>query len=364
MFSGKSTELARRIRRHKAANRQCLVVKYANDTRYDHLPPSSPSAGAVTLRGCVVTHDRQALTAFPARALAEVDNVVHAYDVIGIDEGQFFGDVAEFCEKWAALGKTVVVAALDADFRRRPFGDILALVPLAEAVDKLTAVCAHCRRDDAAFTKRVGTADEAVELIAGADVYAASCRACHALPADAFGAPRTDAVADLATTSIAGSAGPIAGLTPEARPRSTPLRPPSSASSAERRRARGEKEKDSAAKAGPSPGVTLAAVGEKMRALAMDSPATPAAFDGFAAMPGRATTPSTGGVAGASSTASSKKKARGLGAAAEKAVAEVTGGAGGKRLARGAGGPGRSPMNEFAARGMGAVARSPLANVR
>ena len=149
MFSGKSTELARRIRRHKAANRQCLVVKYANDTRYDHLPPSSPSAGAVTLRGCVVTHDRQALTAFPARALAEVDNVVHAYDVIGIDEGQFFGDVAEFCEKWAALGKTVVVAALDADFRRRPFGDILALVPLAEAVDKLTAVCAHCRRDDA-----------------------------------------------------------------------------------------------------------------------------------------------------------------------------------------------------------------------
>ena len=61
---------------------------------------------------------------------------------------------------------------------------------------------------------------------------------------------------------------------------------------------------------------------------------------------------------------SAKKKARGLGAAAEKAVAEVTGGAGGKRLARGAGGPGRSPMNEFAARGMGAVARSPLANVR
>ena len=54
----------------------------------------------------------------------------------------------------------------------------------------------------------------------------------------------------------------------------------------------------------------------------------------------------------------------GLGAAAEKAVAEVTGGAGGKRLARGAGGPGRSPINEFAARGMGAVARSPLANVR
>jgi thymidine kinase len=317
----------------------------------------------------VVTHDRQALTAFPARALAEVDNVVHAFDVIGIDEGQFFGDVAEFCEKWAALGKTVVVAALDADFRRRPFGDILALVPLAEAVDKLTAVCAHCRRDDAAFTKRVGTADEAVELIAGADVYAASCRACHALPADAFGAPRTDAGAHLATTSIAGSgSGPIAGLTPEARPRSTPLRPPSSASSAERRRARGEK--DSAAKAeaeaGPTPGATLAAVGEKMRALAMDSPATPAAFDGFAAMPGRATTPSTGSVAGASSTASSKKKkkARGLGAAAEKAVAEVTGGAGGKRLARGAGGPGRSPMNELAAWGMGAVARSPLANVR
>ena len=99
MFSGKSTELARRIRRHQVANRQCLVVKYAGDTRYES-EPGAAAGGAdasPTLKGCVITHDRQALTAFPARTLAEVDNVVHAFDVVGIDEGQFFPDVVARC---------------------------------------------------------------------------------------------------------------------------------------------------------------------------------------------------------------------------------------------------------------------------
>jgi len=69
---------------YEVANRACLVVKYAADTRYE--------GEAASLRDCVVTHDRQALTAYPASALAEVDNVAHAFDVIGIDEGQ--GDCA------------------------------------------------------------------------------------------------------------------------------------------------------------------------------------------------------------------------------------------------------------------------------
>jgi len=117
MFSGKSTELARRIRRHKVANKQCIVVKYAGDTRYEDEPgrADAGTADAANLRGCVITHDRQALVAYPARALKDVDNVVHAFDVVGIDEGQFFGDLAECCERWASMGKTVIVAALDAD---------------------------------------------------------------------------------------------------------------------------------------------------------------------------------------------------------------------------------------------------------
>ena len=174
MFSGKSTELARRIRRHKVANRQCLVVKYAGDTRYED-EREAFARDAKTSH--VITHDRQSLAAVPCVKLADVSNIVHAFDVVGVDEGQFFGDLAESCEAWARAGKTVIVAALDATFQREPFNDVLSLVPIAEQVTKLSAVCARCG-DDAAFTKRVNTASKRLELIGGAECYAASCRRC------------------------------------------------------------------------------------------------------------------------------------------------------------------------------------------
>ena len=157
-------ELARRIRRHKVANRQCLVVKYAGDTRYE----DEREAFARDADVYVITHDRQSLAAVPCVKLADVSNIVHAFDVVGVDEGQFFGDLAESCEAWARAGKTVIVAALDATFQREPFNDVLSLVPIAEQVTKLSAVCAHCG-DDAAFTKRVNTASKRLELIGGAE---------------------------------------------------------------------------------------------------------------------------------------------------------------------------------------------------
>ena len=168
MFSGKSTELQRRLRRHTVANRRVLVVKYAGDNRYDDAVGSTTSA---------VTHDLAAMPAIPARDLMNIDNVSHNYDVIGIDEGQFFDDIANYCEKWAQAGKTVIVAALDATFQRKPFNSVLQLVPLAESVTKLTAVCTDCARD-AAFTART-TKETAVEVIGGASSYKAVCRDCY-----------------------------------------------------------------------------------------------------------------------------------------------------------------------------------------
>ena len=226
MFSGKSTELARRIRRHKVANKQCIVVKYAGDTRYEDEPgrADAGTADAANLRGCVITHDRQALVAYPARALKDVDNVVHAFDVVGIDEGQFFGDLAECCERWASMGKTVIVAALDATFQRKPFNDVLSLVPIAEDVTKLNAVCNACGCD-AAFTKRVGSNDETtVELIGGEGMYAATCRACHDLPASSFKSYKRGT-----STAVVASTPKAAAASASTR---TPQRPPSSASSA------------------------------------------------------------------------------------------------------------------------------------
>ncbi|RLV92087.1 hypothetical protein DV515_00013926 [Chloebia gouldiae] len=163
MFSGKSTELMRRVRRFQLAQYQCLLVKYAKDTRYS-------SSG-------VSTHDKSTMEALPAGLLQDVYQEALGAAVIGIDEGQFFPDIVEFCETMANTGKTVIVAALDGTFQRKAFGNILNLVPLAESVVKLNAVCMECFRE-ASYTKRLG-AEREVEVIGGADKYHSVCRACY-----------------------------------------------------------------------------------------------------------------------------------------------------------------------------------------
>ena len=76
--------------------------------------------------------------------LEKIANQVGDYDVVAIDQGQFFGDIAGFCQRMANLGKIVIVAALDATFQRKAFGNIVDLLPIAETVHKLSAVCVLC----------------------------------------------------------------------------------------------------------------------------------------------------------------------------------------------------------------------------
>ncbi|XP_060950035.1 thymidine kinase, cytosolic [Limanda limanda] len=163
MFSGKSTELMRRVRRFQIAQYNCLVIKYAKDQRYSDTG--------------MATHDKNTMEAVPANSLGDVRSLALKASVIGVDEGQFFPDTVEFCEEMANLGKTIIVAALDGTFQRKPFGHILNLVPLAESVVKLHAVCMQCYRE-AAYTKRIG-AEKEVEVIGGADKYQAVCRSCY-----------------------------------------------------------------------------------------------------------------------------------------------------------------------------------------
>lgn len=87
------------------------------------------------------------------------------HDVVAIDEGQFYHDIVEFCEDLANLGIIVLVAALDGTFQRKPFGNIINLLPMAEKVTKLTAVCVYCAQE-ASFTQRIIESQE-VELIGG-----------------------------------------------------------------------------------------------------------------------------------------------------------------------------------------------------
>ncbi|XP_010153359.1 PREDICTED: thymidine kinase, cytosolic [Eurypyga helias] len=117
------------------------------------------------------------MEALPACLLKDVYQEALGAAVIGIDEGQFFLDIVEFCEIMANAGKTVIVAALDGTFQRKAFGSILNLVPLAESVVKLNAVCMECYRE-ASYTKRLG-AEREVEVIGGADKYHSVCRVCY-----------------------------------------------------------------------------------------------------------------------------------------------------------------------------------------
>ncbi|XP_050032909.1 thymidine kinase, cytosolic-like [Dermacentor andersoni] len=163
MFSGKTTELMRRLKRYEVANHKCLIVKYAGDTRYDVENIS--------------THDRQAMAAVKATTLSNLKATSSDFRVIGIDEGQFFPDIVEFAEDMADAGKVVVIAALDGTYQRQGFSNILTLVPLSESVIKLSAVCMLCYAE-AAYTKRRGQEKE-VEIIGGTDKYMAVCRACY-----------------------------------------------------------------------------------------------------------------------------------------------------------------------------------------
>jgi thymidine kinase len=164
MFAGKSTELMRRMWRYRI-HRRCALVKPASDTRYS------------TLR--VSTHDKISADARVAERLGEALAWADEFDVLLVDEGQFFPDLADAAGGLADAGKTVVVAALSGDFRRAPFEQVARLEPLADSVLMLTAVCA-CGRD-APFSKRIGARDDdPVVKVGGAETYAACCRVCWA----------------------------------------------------------------------------------------------------------------------------------------------------------------------------------------
>ncbi|KAJ1490894.1 thymidine kinase, partial [Baffinella frigidus] len=129
MFAGKSTELMRRIRRHKLASRKCIVIKYALDVRHGEAIDE------------LATHDNNRIPARPCSRLADVLDEMKDADVVGIDEAQFYPDLVDVCEELANLGKVVILSALDGTFQKEPFGPVLTLLPRAESITKLSAVC-------------------------------------------------------------------------------------------------------------------------------------------------------------------------------------------------------------------------------
>ncbi|XP_066387631.1 thymidine kinase-like [Miscanthus floridulus] len=166
MFAGKTTALLRRVQAEAGNGRSVALIKSDKDNRYG--------------LDSVVTHDGTKMACWALSELSSFHDKlgIEAYnkvDVIGIDEAQFFDDLYDFCCKAADRdGKIVVVAGLDGDYKRKKFGSVLDIVPLADSVTKLTARCELCGRR-AFFTLRK-TQETKTELIGGADVYMPVCR--------------------------------------------------------------------------------------------------------------------------------------------------------------------------------------------
>ena len=164
MFSGKSTELQRKIKRYQHANKKCLVINYIKDNRYSSEDVAS-------------THD---LVMIPAKKMHHLSDLSDAkaleYDVIGIDEGQFFDDLITTVDRWANYGIIIIIAALDSTFQRKGFGSVPELIAISENVKKLSSICTECN-NKASFTKRLSK-DTDVEVVGGSEIYKPVCRNC------------------------------------------------------------------------------------------------------------------------------------------------------------------------------------------
>jgi thymidine kinase len=168
MFSGKSEELIRRLRRAMIARQKVQAFKPEIDDRF------SPDD--------IVSHDERRIECEKVKTAEEILNLVrNDTRVVGIDEAQFLGDgLVAVCEKLADEGKRVVVAGLDQDYRGRPFEPIPQLLALAESITKTMAVCMRCGAP-ANKTQRLTASDERIVVGAG-ETYEPRCRSCFEPP--------------------------------------------------------------------------------------------------------------------------------------------------------------------------------------
>ena len=167
MFSGKTEELIRRLRRAKFAKLNVKVFKPKIDDRYS--------------KDEIVSHSEQALPSIMVEKSEDILKLVKDADIIGIDEAQFFdNNIVSVAVKLAELGKRVIITGLDMDFRGEPFGPMPTLLAIAEYVTKPKAICVVCG-SPATMTQRI-TDSKATVDVGATDKYEARCRKHHYIP--------------------------------------------------------------------------------------------------------------------------------------------------------------------------------------
>ena len=182
MFSGKSEELIRRVKRSVIARRQVQVFKPLIDDRF----------GLEVVR----SHDGDSFVALPVRTSGEIPSLLEPEtSVVAIDEVQFFDPgIVDVARSLVESGKRVICAGLDLDFRGEPFGPVPALLALAERVDKLEAICVVCG-EPATRTQRIVNGipadyDDPIIVVGAQEAYEARCRLCHDVPRRAAGSDK------------------------------------------------------------------------------------------------------------------------------------------------------------------------------
>lgn len=169
MFSGKTEELIRRLRRAQIAKQQVAIFKPRIDTRFsaEH----------------IVSHSEQSIISHPVDDAREILPLVGDAQVIGVDEAQFFkSNLVEVCEKLANEGRRVIVAGLDQDYRGKPFEPIPQLLAVAEYISKTLAICVVCGNPADRTQRKTHQADRVI--IGAKDIYEARCRNCFEPPSD------------------------------------------------------------------------------------------------------------------------------------------------------------------------------------
>lgn len=166
MFSGKTEELIRRLKRVKIANLKVEIFKPSVDMRYDDVK--------------IVSHDENKIQSTPVDNSQTILLLAQNVDVIGIDEAQFFDDqITGVCEKLALNGIRVIVAGLDMDYQGKPFGQMPNLLAIADYITKLHAICMKCGNIANVSYRKVAVCGQL--LLGEKDIYEPRCRVCAAL---------------------------------------------------------------------------------------------------------------------------------------------------------------------------------------
>jgi thymidine kinase len=166
MFSGKTEELIRRLKRAKIANLKVEIFKPAIDVRYDEIK--------------IVSHDENYIQSTPIDNSQTILLMAQDVDVVGLDEAQFFDDqITNVCDELAKRGVRVIVAGLDMDFMGKPFGQMPFLMAKADYVTKLHAICVRCG-NIANYSYRIIPNEEQV-MLGAKNAYEPRCRVCYTL---------------------------------------------------------------------------------------------------------------------------------------------------------------------------------------